>query len=105
MRRDFPRLLTLCPNWQFTFYGLSVLHCLWITRGFLALALPVAAADLTTLFHVTAWLCYGLLYLAPAPLLGRAAERLLPAGSALPALLVLAGVRRSLPGEPVRSDK
>ena len=90
MRRDFPRLLTLCPNWQFTFYGLSVLHCLWITRGFLALALPVAAADLTTLFHVTAWLCYGLLYLAPAPLLGRAAERLLPAGSALPALLVLA---------------
>jgi membrane-anchored protein YejM (alkaline phosphatase superfamily) len=90
MQRDFPRQAALCPNWQFNFYSLSVLHCLWLTRGFLALALPAAAADLSTLFHVTAWLCYGLLYLAPVPLLGRAAERRLPARSALPPLLVLA---------------
>lgn len=90
MQRDFPRQAALCPNWQFNFYSLSVLHCLWLTRGFLALALPTAAVDFSTLFHVTAWLCYGLLYMTPVPLLGRAAERLLPAGSALPPLLVLA---------------
>lgn len=44
---------------------------------------------LAGLFHVTAWTCYALLYLAPVPLLGALALRLFPAASWLPGVVVV----------------
>lgn len=54
-----------CPSWFFTFLLLSYAHILWLSYRYFTLALPDAGLDLASLFHLTAWLFYGLLYLLP----------------------------------------
>lgn len=48
-----------------TFFLLSWLHMLWHTSGFFSLGLGSIGLDLNSLFHVTAWPLYSLLYLLP----------------------------------------
>jgi membrane-anchored protein YejM (alkaline phosphatase superfamily) len=49
-----------------TFFALTWLHMLWLTRGFFDLGLDRVGLNLNSLFHVTAWPLYSLLYLGPA---------------------------------------
>lgn len=64
-----PKQRTPCPNWLFTFLLLSWLHELWLTHGLLATALPDASWNLATLFHLSAWGFYSLLYLLPVAII------------------------------------
>jgi hypothetical protein len=48
-----------------TYFLLSWLHMLWLTCGYFDLGLGRVGLDLNSLFHVTAWPLYSLLYLLP----------------------------------------
>lgn len=66
-----------------TFFLLTWLHMLWLTSGFLYLGLGTVGLNLNSLFHVTAWPLYSLIYLLPAIGFTLAARRLVK-GSVLP---------------------
>jgi uncharacterized protein len=49
-----------------TFFILSWVHALWISRAYVAAGPGLSGFDSTTLFYATAWLLYSAIYLLPA---------------------------------------
>lgn len=79
----------LAPSWLVPFVLLSWLHMLGLTSGLLELGIATQSFSAPTLFHLSAWLVYSLIYLAPALLITRAVAWLLPR---MPRAAVLTGV-------------